>query len=118
MPRSFLCYKKAKYPIDHSSKWSYKQPSSPTEGSLVPSFLPATSSSVGAVSTVSVNYEASKYGKSNLFITCCGARRRIKFRCAVVQECAALLINSVAQGRRATEHEALFNGAGRKQARK
>lgn len=43
MPRSFLV-KKAKHPIDHGGKWSYKQPSSPTEGETAPSPCPPTSS--------------------------------------------------------------------------
>ncbi|GIY38274.1 hypothetical protein CDAR_107121 [Caerostris darwini] len=30
MPRSFLV-KKVKHPIDHASRWSYREPSSPSE---------------------------------------------------------------------------------------
>ncbi|CAG2100602.1 unnamed protein product [Medioppia subpectinata] len=43
MPRSFLV-KKAKHPIDHSGKWSYKQPSSPTEGETAPQPYPHNTS--------------------------------------------------------------------------
>ncbi|XP_054164859.1 zinc finger protein SNAI3-like [Oppia nitens] len=41
MPRSFLV-KKVKHPIDHSGKWYYKQPLSPTEGETAPSPCPST----------------------------------------------------------------------------
>lgn len=62
MPRSFLV-KKAKHPIDHGGKWSYRQPSSPTEGETAPS--PGLSAS----SAVNQNYLNYCYnGKFMLFI--------------------------------------------------
>ncbi|XP_067135571.1 transcriptional repressor scratch 1-like [Centruroides vittatus] len=51
MPRSFLV-KKPKYPLDYVTRWSYQEPSSPTEASTAPSPPPYYNNSTGYVSDV------------------------------------------------------------------
>ncbi|XP_023214432.1 transcriptional repressor scratch 2-like [Centruroides vittatus] len=52
MPRSFLV-KKVKYPVDHTNRWQYRQPSSPTEATPAPS-PPLNNRGTGTISEATV----------------------------------------------------------------